>query len=236
MNLYKKLTDRFNYLKLDDENDTTDYFNKPCPEDDASIIQKFTYSWIQRMLWKGYFRGPLELSDISDLPNKIKVENSSRYLPSIQFNSKYALVKHTYTHYCSRHLIVPLIKAISVVFSIITPLILKYFIYYIQQENKSMLEGWGLSIGLFVCCFIMNVSQQYGYWYGMKVSLEIRGALMSFIFKKMLLLSNTARRNYNAGRILNLISVDVGAFQDFYWNIFVDIVLFPFQILLLLII
>ncbi|KAF2069283.1 hypothetical protein CYY_009396, partial [Polysphondylium violaceum] len=188
------------------------------------------------MLWKGYFRGPLELSDISDLPSKLKVENSSRYLNSVQFNSKYSLVKHTYTHYCSRHLIVPTIKFISVVFSIITPLVLKYFIYYIQQENKSMAEGWGLCFALFLCCFIMNISQQYGYWYGMKVSLEIRGALISFCFKKMLLLSNTAKRKYNAGRILNLISIDVGAFQDFYWNIFVDILLFPFQILCLLVI
>ncbi|KAN0028398.1 hypothetical protein ACTFIV_010242 [Dictyostelium citrinum] len=44
-----------------------------------------------------------------------------------------------------------------------------------------------------------------------------------------------AKRLYNSGTIMNIISVDVGTFSDFFWNNHIEIFVFPFQILALLI-
>ncbi|KAF2068549.1 hypothetical protein CYY_010126, partial [Polysphondylium violaceum] len=234
MSLDNLIRDKFRYLKLDDENDNTNYFDQPCPEDSATILQKASFSWIQRVLWKGYFRGPLELSDISDIPDYMKVNSSTKYLNDVHLKTKFTLIKYMYTHFAARYPLVPIVRIVALIFSILTPLSLKLFLHYIQEEDKSIAAGWGYSFLLFFCAFILNVSQQYGYWSGMKVSLEIRGALISLLFKKMLLLSNTAKRLYNVGRILNLVSADINIFQEYFWNVYVDIIVFPLQIIALL--
>ncbi|KAM9992918.1 hypothetical protein ACTFIY_010348 [Dictyostelium cf. discoideum] len=65
-NLKQKIKNRFSYSLLS-EDDNTDYFSKPCPEDNATLWQRLTFGWTERMLMTGYFNGPLEMKDVSDL-------------------------------------------------------------------------------------------------------------------------------------------------------------------------
>ncbi|KAN0028480.1 hypothetical protein ACTFIV_010325 [Dictyostelium citrinum] len=67
----KKIKDKLSYSILKDEK--IDYFNQPCPEDSASFLSKLTFSWTQRMLMTGYFRGPIGMNDINDLPEDVKI-------------------------------------------------------------------------------------------------------------------------------------------------------------------
>jgi len=224
------------YLKLvDQDEEPIDTFRQPCPEDNASIFSKITFQWIQKLLFKGYFQGPLQLEDISDLPDIIKVSNSFKNIRNLDFNSKYSLLKYIYLNYALKHRFVICIKLISLLFSIVTPLVLKLFLYYVTIPDRNIFVGWALCFALFISAMILNVSLQQAYWYGMKLCLQIRGALVSLIFKKMLLLNNTSRRKYKVGTVINLITVDSDSFQNYFWNNYIDIIIFPIQIFLLIV-
>ncbi|EGC28816.1 hypothetical protein DICPUDRAFT_159691 [Dictyostelium purpureum] len=227
---------KFSYSLLSETEDT-DLFNEPCPEDNASVWQKLTFNWAQPMLFKGYRRA-LQMTDISDIPEEIKVEHNSPYLANIDYNDgKYPLIKHIYKEFIPRNKKLIAYKLSGAILSVITPMVLKYFLRYIQlpPDQKEVSYGLFLCFLLFMVTSVLMIGNQYSYWFGMKSSLQIRGALISAIYEKMLRLSNSARREFNSGNIMNLVSVDVGAFQDFFWNNHTEIFIFPFQILALLI-
>ncbi|KAK5583798.1 hypothetical protein RB653_005398 [Dictyostelium firmibasis] len=243
-NIKQKIKNRFSYSLLS-EDDNIDYFNQPCPEDSATLWQKITFSWTQRMLMTGYFNGPLDMKDISDLPERNKVHTTTPYLDNIDFHTKYPLITQIYKEFVTRNKISILFKIITAILSIVSPLCLKYFIYYIKldESQKTFQFGFFLCILLFLSSFSFTVSQQYGYWWGMQrvllfyfqsISLHVRGAITQKIFEKTLKLSNQAKRAYNSGTIMNIISVDVGCFSDFFWNNHIEIFIFPIQIIALL--
>ncbi|EAL67254.1 ABC transporter C family protein [Dictyostelium discoideum AX4] len=235
-NLKQKIKNRFSYSLLS-EDDNTDYFSKPCPEDNATLWQRFTFGWTERMLMTGYFNGPLEMKDVSDLPDRNKVNITAPFLDTIDYNSKYPLIKQIYKEFVSRNKISVATKIFVAIVSILSPLCLKYFIYYIKldESQKTFKFGFLLCVLLFLSSLSLTLSQQYGYWFGLQTSLHARGAITQKIFEKTLRLSNQAKRLYNSGTIMNIISVDVGTFSDFFWNNHIEIFVFPFQILALLI-
>eukprot|EP01133_Synstelium_polycarpum_P017240 gene17240-20545_t len=187
------------------------------------------------MLVTGYWHSPLQLTDIWDTPKAMRVDNSIKYMDNVDYSTRWPLVLHTYRKYVWRHPILWVIKITSAVFSIMTPLLLKTFLYYIQLEKKEMYIGWLLCIALFFSSMTLTFTNQYGFWFGMKMCLEIRGALISTIFQKMLRLNNNARKHNSAGVVMNLISVDVDAFEEYFWNNCIDIFIFPVLITTLLI-
>ncbi|KAN0030536.1 hypothetical protein ACTA71_009176 [Dictyostelium dimigraforme] len=97
-NLKQKIKNRFSYSLLS-EDDNIDYFNLPCPEDSASLWKRLTFGWTERMLMTGYFNGPLDMKDVSDLPEKTKVNITATYLDNIDYTSKYPLIKQIYKEF-----------------------------------------------------------------------------------------------------------------------------------------
>ncbi|EFA78278.1 ABC transporter C family protein [Heterostelium album PN500] len=53
-------------------------------------------------------------------------------------------------------------------------------------------------------------------------------------FGMMLKLNNNAKRLFSSGAIMNLISVDIDAFEEYFWNNCIDIFIYPFTISFLL--
>ncbi|KAM9956260.1 hypothetical protein ACTFIR_002972 [Dictyostelium discoideum] len=231
----KKIKEKLSYSILKDEK--IDYFNLPCPEESASFLSKLTFSWTQRMLMTGYFRGPIQMSDICDLPDDVKVQQTNPILDDIDFgNSKWPLLKFIYTNFVTKNKKSIFIVILCAIFSILSPLCLKYFIKYIQlsKNEKTFLTGLGYCVLLFVGTFSYTLSQQFLYWFGMRTSLHVRGALSQRIYEKMLKLSSSGGKKYSSGSIMNLISTDIGLFADFFWIGHLEIIVFPIQITALL--
>ncbi|KAK5584047.1 hypothetical protein RB653_005654 [Dictyostelium firmibasis] len=231
----KKIKDKLSYSILKDEK--IDYFNQPCPENKASLWSLLTFGWTQRMLMTGYFRGPIGMNDINDLPEDVKVQTTTPLLDNIDYNgSKWPLIKHIYTHFVTKNKKSIFIEITCAIFSILSPLCLKYFINYIQsdEEEKTFLVGLGFCVLLFVGTFSYTFSSQFLYWWGMRTSLHVRGALTQRIYEKMLRLSSSGGKKYNSGSIMNMISTDIGLFADFFWIAHLEIIIFPFQITALL--
>ncbi|EFA82194.1 hypothetical protein PPL_04616 [Heterostelium album PN500] len=209
-------------------------YNDPSPEQHANIFSRISFWWVRPTLKRGY-RKPLELTDIPEQVDSIKCAQSVPLMEGIDFTAKYPLIKHIYLNYSTRYKIIALLKFLSIAASIITPLLLRTFVLFINGETDlPSYFGWLLCIALFFSSCVQSMGLQQGYWYGLKMCLEMKGALMSTIFRKMLKLSNSSKRKYT-GKIMNLISVDVENFQEYFWNSHVDIIVYPLQIVLLLI-
>ncbi|KAM9968283.1 hypothetical protein ACTFIW_002720 [Dictyostelium discoideum] len=87
-NLKNKIKEKLTYSLLSSQEfDNKDYYQQPCPEDNANLWSRLTFGWAQRMIISGYFNGPLEMSDINDLPKDIKVQSSIQLLNNINLNN-----------------------------------------------------------------------------------------------------------------------------------------------------
>ncbi|KAN0028502.1 hypothetical protein ACTFIV_010347 [Dictyostelium citrinum] len=193
-NFRNKIKQKLTYSLLSDEfdiNEKIDYSKEPCPEDNASLWSRLTFGWAQRMLMSGYFNGPLEMSDINDLPKEIKVQSSIQLLNNINYNN----FNNNNNNYS------------------------RCFIQFIQstKEEKSFLVGIGYCILLLVASFSYTFSQQLLMWVAMRSSLEIKGCLSMKIYEKTLKISSYGVKNYNSGSIMNLLSVDVPMISNFFW-------------------
>ncbi|KYR00638.1 ABC transporter C family protein [Tieghemostelium lacteum] len=235
LKMIKKLKSFFsNYTLLKEEDAERDWYNTNCPEENANLYQRALYTWVERMIWKGY-KAPLELRDINDLPKKLKVESNLQYMQDINYNVKYPLIYNCYQKFTKRNWILILLKVIVMVFNVITPMVLRALIQYIQTPNPVKIYAIGLCLALFVCSLGTSVLQQISFWFGMRNALQIRGTLFSIILEKLFKINNSSKRKYNSGRVMNLISIDLEAFLDYFWNNHIDIVLNPVQIAALLI-
>ncbi|GAM22415.1 hypothetical protein SAMD00019534_055900 [Acytostelium subglobosum LB1] len=208
-------------------------FNDPSPEYHSNWLSRFSFWWVRPTIFRGN-RRQLQLTDIPDLTDDLKVKHVIDLMDDIDFSSRIPLIKHIYKRFTFIHYLGIVAKLLHIVASIITPLLLRSFIEFVNDHSqRPAYIGWLLCFGIFISTCVQSMGLQQSYWYGLKVSLSVRSALSSAIYRKMLRLNNSSRRNFN-GKLMNLISVDVGVFGEFFWNSYMDIFLFPIQITLLL--
>ncbi|KAK5580820.1 hypothetical protein RB653_000844 [Dictyostelium firmibasis] len=214
---------------------------KPCPENDASLFSKFTFGWVTKLILKAYIKNSLNINDIFDVPNYLKSSFTSKFLKNNQTfksNTKYSLILNIYMKFIiSKNKKLILTQLLKVLFTFLSPLILKLFIEFIKKPNseKSIIEGLVYCGLLFLTSFLSSMIDEYYVWFGMIASSQVRGCLTSMIFEKSLRLSNSARIKYNTGKITNLMSIDVENFCNFFWTNSVEIFFQPFQLIFLLI-
>ncbi|GAM24551.1 hypothetical protein SAMD00019534_077260 [Acytostelium subglobosum LB1] len=222
-------------VNVTEEVERDSLFDQPCPEQHASLLSRLSFFWVQPMMMTGYKKAPLLLTDLWRAPEHIKVENTVQYLDNLHLDCKYALIRHIYREFVLRNVTLIIIKIFGAMVTIGSPVLLKTFLWYIQNDDFQKGYGWLLSFGLFLTSISLSLTNQYSFWFGMKMCLEIRGSLIATIFRKMLRINNDSRRRFNCGAIMNLVAVDVESFSEFFWNNCIDIFIYPFTITMLLV-
>lgn len=93
------------------------------------------------------------------------------------------------------------------------PLILGQIITFIEKE-EAMWKGYLLAFVLFLIQALQTYFMGQQYHYNFNTGYNIRGALMSSIYRKSLRLSSAAKRNTTVGEIVNLMAVDSNRFFE----------------------
>ncbi|GAM21060.1 hypothetical protein SAMD00019534_042350, partial [Acytostelium subglobosum LB1] len=93
--------------------------------------------------------------------------------------------------------------------------------------------GWLLCFGIFISTCCQTMSLHHAYWFGTKLSIEVRGSLIGTMYRKMLRLNHTSRTKYT-GKIINLITMDAGNVGEYFWTSYCDVLIHPLHIILLL--
>lgn len=118
----------------------------------------------------------------------------SAYLPSVLFTA--------------------LLKLIYDVMQFISPLLLKLLIQFIEDKTEYSWRGMFYSVLMFILAMIQSLIL-HQYFQGCQLlGMRIRTSVTCLIYRKMLILSNTAKRSSTVGEIVNLMSVDAQRFMD----------------------
>ncbi|KAM9597584.1 ATP-binding cassette sub-family C member 3 [Trichechus inunguis] len=98
--------------------------------------------------------------------------------------------------------------------SFVNPQLLSILIKFIS--NPSAPTWWGFVVAglMFVCSVMQTVILNRYYHYIFVIALRLRTAIIGVIYRKALAISNSVKREYTVGEIVNLMSVDAQRFMD----------------------
>ncbi|ESO87141.1 hypothetical protein LOTGIDRAFT_107213, partial [Lottia gigantea] len=214
-----------------------------CPENSASFISKITFWWFTQLVIEGYKKA-LERKDLWSLnyvdTSSHIVQRFDKYWQyesqcvsnenndKIQFKDgqSYTEIKNGQRTYKPRLLIcliktfggfclkAAIFKFIYDVLQFVSPQLLKLLINFTKDKDSYL---W---VGLFYagCMFTVALIQSFilhQYFHGcFLLGMRIRTAIVSAVYRKTLVLSNTSRKNSTVGEIVNLMSVDAQRFMD----------------------
>ncbi|XP_060071681.1 multidrug resistance-associated protein 1-like [Ylistrum balloti] len=107
-----------------------------------------------------------------------------------------------------------LYKLIYDILQFVSPLILKLLIMFTRDKTEYQWRGYLYAVLMFVVAFVQSFLL-HQYFHGCQLlGMKLRTAIITIVYRKMLLLSSAARRNSTVGEIVNLMSVDAQRFMD----------------------
>ncbi|XP_072470803.1 multidrug resistance-associated protein 1-like isoform X5 [Notamacropus eugenii] len=207
-----------------------DLRQKKCsPEKHVSFISKMTYSWFNSVIILGY-KKPLEREDLFELNDSDSSYNvcpifEKQWRKSILTNKKKQKPKkssllHALWNTFNVFLIqVALFKVFADILSFISPLIMKQMILLCENRHDLGWNGYGYAVTLFIVTILQTLVLQLYQRFNMLNSAKIKTAVIGLLYKKALNLSNSSRKKFSAGEIINLFSVDAQQLMDLTVNL-----------------
>lgn len=170
---------------------------KVSPFATAGVLSRISFWWLNPLLSSGY-RKPLEQADIPRLGKEDAAEeNYEKFAKALRdqessqkpFSVFWALAA-CYWKPMAYNGLFALGKSITVSLG---PVVLKTFIDYTGGKRLFRYEGIVLVGALFLAKFLESISQRQWYFGSRRVGLQVRSALMAFIYRKDLRLSNAGK-------------------------------------------
>uniref|UniRef100_T1KXB4 ABC-type glutathione-S-conjugate transporter n=1 Tax=Tetranychus urticae TaxID=32264 RepID=T1KXB4_TETUR len=202
------------------------------PYASSSFLSRITFHWYNSMAYLGY-RKTLESKDVWSIPEQYETSNLEATFDnllargqSIAIKSKEGQKQQTQTTGLKYNLfgefvkkfwpwlfLCTFFKLIASLSAIASPQILDFMLTFISSDDPTW-KGIILVKALIISAILQSIfDSQYEFWIQV-TSIKIRSALISVIYRKSLLLSGEAKRNYKTGQIVNLMAVDVQHIVD----------------------
>ncbi|XP_023209485.1 multidrug resistance-associated protein 1-like [Centruroides sculpturatus] len=203
-----------------------------CPEKYASFLSKVTFWWFNGMVYLGY-KKPLELDDMWSLSSENRTRDVSMkfdeyWIPLLEENIRtkpknyqnetaikkisilYPLIKTFWIEF----LLTAILKFIASVLTFVNPLILDMLIAFVGGNEPYWRGFVYAAIMFFSSMFESFFNSQYEFKV-YTVAMRIRSCVISAIYKKSLILSSVAKRDFTVGEIVNLMAVDTQRMMDY---------------------
>ncbi|XP_071994663.1 multidrug resistance-associated protein 1-like [Engystomops pustulosus] len=212
------------------------------PEYRVSFFNRVTYSWYSRIIQLGY-KKPLEREDLIELNEE---DSSSSVIPVFEENwskeshkqnrkdagsRKASLVRALWSTFKYSLIQVALMKVVADVLAFTSPQILKKMIAFCEDRSEALSSGYLLALALFGVTILQTILLQLYQRFNMLTAVKIKTAINGIIYKKSLNLSNSTRRKFTTGELVNLMSSDAQQLMDLTVNLNL-LWSAPFQILM----
>ncbi|KAG0072906.1 Multidrug resistance-associated protein 1, partial [Podila epicladia] len=205
------------------------------PHDKANIFSRWTFHYLQPMISLGYKR-PLVQEDIKDImPKHIESEPSYQKLQATWESHRRAIervnaaasveqlknqgpLKPSLLHvigktFASEFVSIVALKLLGSVFQFTLPVMVREILVYVESDqNEPVARGVILALGMFFASIIVSFSHGQYYKKDTEACVELRGGLISMIYRKALVLAPSAKNN--VGEITNHMSNDVEAWTS----------------------
>ncbi|XP_069125383.1 multidrug resistance-associated protein 1-like [Argopecten irradians] len=107
-----------------------------------------------------------------------------------------------------------LFKLIYDILQFVSPLILRLLIQFTRDKTEYQWRGYLYAVLMFVVAVVQSFILHQYFHIAQLLGMKLRTSIITIVYRKMLLLSNAARRTSTVGEIVNLMSVDAQRFMD----------------------
>lgn len=157
---------------------------EPSPEPLASLLSRFTFSWVDPLVWKGY-QSNLKMPDIWDLPKKDRAAWILEDFRQVKKTS--ALAWRLFGYFRSTFLLQGAWAAVASIFTFAPTLLLKPILEYVEQPNESPRSAaWLYVILLFVTGCITSLCDGQALWLGRRICVRLHAIIVGEIYAKTL--------------------------------------------------
>uniref|UniRef100_A0A8D2LEX9 ATP binding cassette subfamily C member 3 n=1 Tax=Varanus komodoensis TaxID=61221 RepID=A0A8D2LEX9_VARKO len=214
----------------------------PCPELTSSFLSRITFWWFTSMAIQGY-KKPLEDKDLWSLNADDKSEvvvqrlqkewdkqthksNPARLSLSpkdqetevlLSDNTKQkepSFLKALIRSFGPYFLIGSFFKLIQDLLSFVNPQLLSMLIGFIKNKSAPLWWGYLIATLMFFCAVLQTIILHQHFQYCFVTGMRLRTGIVGMIYRKSLVITNTAKRSSTVGEIVNLMSVDAQRFMD----------------------
>uniref|UniRef100_A0A8C2UEM5 ATP binding cassette subfamily C member 3 n=1 Tax=Coturnix japonica TaxID=93934 RepID=A0A8C2UEM5_COTJA len=211
----------------------------PSPELTSGFLSRLTFWWFTSFAIRGY-KKPLEDKDLwslnEDDVSKNIVQKLSRewdrekaefvcsatafpsptevLIRGKRHNRKPSFLKALLRTFGPYFLIGSFFKLIQDLLSFVNPQLLSVLISFIK--NKDAPTWWGFLIAalMFTCTVLQTLIVHQHFQYCFVTGMRLRTGITGVIYRKSLVITNSAKRSSTVGEIVNLMSVDAQRFMD----------------------
>eukprot|EP00753_Platysulcus_tardus_P017931 PLAT6639.1.p1 GENE.PLAT6639.1~~PLAT6639.1.p1 ORF type:complete len:1605 (+),score=860.88 PLAT6639.1:73-4887(+) len=197
---------------------------KPSPWLSASFISRATFGWLGRLVRTGAKR-PLMEDDIYALPAVHRASRVSKAFEaawaeelasaagSADSSRKPSLWAALYAVFGSRFTRAGAFLLVQSFLGFTGPLMLRELTRFTADASAPVWQGYVYVAAIFVASMVSALSENAYFDVVMRVGMDVRAALVTAVYRKMLRLSSKARQELSTGQLLNAGSSDAERLQ-----------------------
>nr|XP_043635649.1 ABC transporter C family member 12-like [Erigeron canadensis] len=187
-----------------------------CPERHANILSRIYFGWITPLMEQGY-RKPITEKDVWMLDTWDRTEILSKKYEKCwaeeSQKSNPVLLRCLNNCVGGRFWFAGLFKIGNDLSQFVGPVILNYLLQSLQRGDPSWI-GYIYAFSIFVGVSLGVLCEAQYFQNVARVGFRIRSILVAAIFRKSLRLTHEARKNFQSGKITNMITTDANALQQ----------------------
>ncbi|NXM06912.1 MRP1 protein, partial [Tyrannus savana] len=190
-------------------------------KDDKSeeIVPGLARNWAKE--WSKTKRRPLDMlyapkkqQKSSDSNGDVTEEAEALIIKPSQKSSEASLFKVLYKTFGPYFLMSFLFKAIHDLLMFAGPEILKLLLNFVNNKAAPDWQGYFYTVLLFVCACLQTLILHQYFHICFVTGMRLKTAIVGVIYRKALVITNSARKTSTVGEIVNLMSVDAQRFMD----------------------
>ncbi|NXV93451.1 MRP7 protein, partial [Calonectris borealis] len=195
-------------------------------EDGESWLSRFFYVWMNPLMKRGYQQKLNQPQDVYVLPRQLQAARVCDRLHRAQEAVRLFSVLHA--AFGLRFYSLGLLKLAGSLLGFSGPLLLNLLVNFMESRQEPLSRGVLYALGLFAGSFLgALLRNQFSYEVN-KVTLMVRAAIISAIYRKALCVSSTSLTRFTVGEIVNFMSTDTSRLVNFCLS-FHEVWSLPFQ-------
>ncbi|CAI6345193.1 unnamed protein product [Macrosiphum euphorbiae] len=206
-----------------------DLWNMNYDDSSQEIVRVFDKHW-ERSLVKSKLQASKNVNSVKNKSDGSGIELSpAKY--SLKNQYKVSILPVLCKSFGSTFLFGSFLKLTVDSLTFVSPQVLKYLISFVGNSTDPLWRGYFYIFLLMMTAVLQTLILSQYFHRMFLVGMRVRTALTSAIYRKALRISNTARKSFTTGEIVNLMAVDAHRFIDLitYLNMIWSA---PFQIVL----
>uniref|UniRef100_A0A8C0BVV2 Multidrug resistance-associated protein 1 n=1 Tax=Buteo japonicus TaxID=224669 RepID=A0A8C0BVV2_9AVES len=183
------------------------------------IVPSLARNWAKE--WAKTKRQPLDMLYLpkkqqksSDSNGDVTEEAEALIIKPSQKSSEASLFKVLYKTFGPYFLMSFLFKAAHDLLMFAGPEILKLLINFVNNKAAPNWQGYFYTVLLFVCACLQTLILHQYFHICFVTGMRLKTAIVGVIYRKALVITNSARKTSTVGEIVNLMSVDAQRFMD----------------------